>query len=165
MKAPAWNWKRREALLADILTAYRDLHAPRRGFVRTAESQQPYQDLVVRLAALAPVVDDTDVNCDVCFTYLIGGDSSLLLRISMVGPYAMLEADRGAAGPGLIASAADCTSNLEQSLLALLTQHGIPLLSRPALATAVDLCLPGVPRATVYNALFAPEACEEERGA
>ena len=130
---------------------------PRRGFVAVAFREQPYQSLVADLALETHVVDDTDVNCDVCFSLRLGADGLVLLRLSMVGPYAMVEADRGSGRADLVASQADCRTDLEHFVIKVLMHHGLLPLSWPRLAVRVDLALPDVGEPTVYNALFAPE--------
>ena len=155
----AWKWNEQEDLVRRVRSAYQDLRRPRRGFVSTAFRERPYQDLVseLEIALGTEVVDDTDINSDVCFSFQIGSGGPILLRLSMVGPYAMVQVDRGSGEAGIIASLADCRSDLERSLVTVLTRHGILLLSPDRLAAGIDLALPGIGAATVYNALFCPE--------
>ncbi|MEU2625437.1 hypothetical protein [Kitasatospora sp. NPDC007106] len=130
---------------------------PRRNFVLTTSRENPYRDLVLELGSLVPLVDDTDVNCDASFNYILGANGSLFVRLSMVGPYAMLSRDQAEGRSRLIATEQDCDSAVEREVFRTMTRAGLHLLSEEQLTTEIDLALPEVQHASVYNALFAPE--------
>ncbi|MCC9312499.1 hypothetical protein LN042_36530 [Kitasatospora sp. RB6PN24] len=154
-----WNWSALRELNQRLYEAYGDVDHPRRSFVRTVARQEPYRDAVSELSASSPtLVDDTDVNCDVAFSYIIETpDGPLFLRLSMVGPYAMFARDRDGALGHVIASESDCTSDLERDVVRALLRHGIMLLSEAQLVAPAELNLPDLDQVSVYSALFAPE--------
>lgn len=156
-----WSWRERGELLRRVRHAYGDLDHPRRDFVLTALRQEPYRQVIDELALLeTTLIDDTDVNCDVCFRYIIG-PVVLFLRLSMVGPYVILERAKANGEPDLISREKDCCSGLEESIYRVLVRHGLHLTSDAQLADDIEINLPGVGRSTVYTVLFSPE--EESR--
>ncbi|RAG87453.1 hypothetical protein DN069_01040 [Streptacidiphilus pinicola] len=156
-----WNWKSRQELNRRLLDSYGDLAAPRRAFVMDAMRRDPYRTPRAELATLGALTDDTDENCDVCFTYLVSVTPLLAVRLSMVGPYALVQAlDDGtstASRPRVITSEEELDSPAARDVLRILARHGLRCLSEPMLAEPVGLHLPDVAEPTVYNALFAPE--------
>ncbi|GAA2790497.1 hypothetical protein GCM10010441_14540 [Kitasatospora paracochleata] len=152
-----WPWNARRELMARVRDAYGDPARPQRAFARTVERTRPYAPLVAELAALGELTDDTDINCEVCFSYLLEADPALVVRLSMVGPYALLGRARADGGLDLVGPDADDSGPVEPEVLRLLARHGLKLLSPAQLTDPVDLALPDVGRPTVYSALFAPE--------
>ncbi|WP_405016879.1 hypothetical protein OHV05_07045 [Kitasatospora sp. NBC_00070] len=140
-----------------ITTAYQDLRHPRRSFARTIARTGPYRDLVGELGSLAELVDDTDIDCDVCFSYLLEAAVPVLVRISMVGPYAVLARAGQDGRIELITGDRDCRSDLERSALHVLLRHQVMVLSADQLEHPVALDLPEIDRPTVHHALFSPE--------
>ncbi|GIG01083.1 hypothetical protein Cci01nite_61760 [Catellatospora citrea] len=141
-------------------TAYRSPVAPNRSFVTAAVDRLPYRDLCHELAALGRVADDTDVNCDVSFTLVLHGPEPLMVRLSMVGPYAaVLHVGDAPASGRLLLPRRRGNSETAQHVLHLLTRHGLILLDEGELATRVPLALTGPGTdATLYAALFEPGA-------
>ncbi|GAB4057929.1 hypothetical protein [Catellatospora paridis] len=141
-------------------TAYRSPVAPNRSFVTAAVDRLPYRDLCHELAALGRVADDTDVNCDVSFTLVLHGPEPLMVRLSMVGPYAVvLHVGDALASGRLLLPRRRGNSETAQHVLHLLSRHGLILLDEGELATRVPLALTGPGTdATLYAALFEPEA-------
>lgn len=154
-----WPWRAWGELTRDIQNAYEDIGAPRRSFVSAAEQSQPYRDLVLALSEVAELNDDTDVNCDVCFSYVLKSDKFYFIRLSMVGLYATFERLREGGGAELVASRKDCSSDFERDVFRLLTARGLHVLSEDELDSAVDLALPDIDDrvVTVRNAIFSPE--------
>ncbi|WP_411113639.1 hypothetical protein [Streptomyces sp. 029-5] len=154
----SWPWRAWDELTRDIQNAYEDIGAPRRSFVSSVEYSQPYADLVHVLSEVAELTDDTDVNCDVCFSYVLKSDGLYFVRLSMVGLYATFERLHGRGGVDLVASRKDCSSDFERDVFRLLTARGFHVLSESELNSAVDLALPGIDHVvTVRNAIFSPE--------
>jgi hypothetical protein len=142
-------------LLQDIQNAYEDLGAPRRAFALTAARRQPYRDLIRDLDGIAAVTDDTDINCEVCFSYAF--ESHHFLRLSMVGLYAAFARVDACGDMEFIASRKAASSEVERDVLQLLKGRGFQVLSQDQLDTPVDLALPEIDHVKVYNALFSPE--------
>ncbi|MFJ2646193.1 hypothetical protein ACIO1C_05620 [Streptomyces sp. NPDC087420] len=153
-----WPWRAWDELTRDIQNAYEDIGAPRRSFVSSVEQSQPYGDLVHALSRVAELNDDTDVNCDVCFSYMLKSDGLYFVRLSMVGLYAF-ERLHGRGGADLVTSRKDCSSDFERDVFQFLTVRGFRVLSEGELNSAVDLALPGIDNdaVTVRNAIFSPE--------
>lgn len=74
---------------ADLRSAYGNFEVPRRHSVLQAVNRDPYAALRLELSAIGELEDDTDDNCDVCFTYFVRGDRLLIVKLSMVGRYAV----------------------------------------------------------------------------
>lgn len=154
-----WPWRAWDELTRDIKNAYEDISGPRRSFVSSVEQSQPYSDLVHALSEVAELNDDTDVNCDVCFSYVLKSDGLYFVRLSMVGLYATFERLHGRGGADLVASRKDCSSDFERDVFRLLKARGFHVLPEGELNSAVDLALPEIDNeaATVRNAIFSPE--------
>ncbi|WP_157536774.1 hypothetical protein [Kitasatospora mediocidica] len=153
----SWPWQAWDELMQNVRIAYEDLRNPRRAFALTAARQQPYRDLIGALGAMASVTDDTDINCDVCFTYMLELDGLFFVRLSMVGPYVTFARSHDERAVKFIHSHATCSSDFERDVLRLLMTRGFRVLSDVQLAAAIDLTFPGIEHAKVYNALFSPE--------
>lgn len=152
-----WTWQAWGVLLQDIQNAYEDLSAPRRAFVLAAVRRQPYRDLIDDLARIAALTDDTDINCDVCFSYSIESQPLYFVRLSMVGMYATFARVDACGDMEFIFSRKASLSEVERDVLRLLRARGFHVLSERQLGAAVDLALPEIGHAKVYNALFSPE--------
>ncbi|WP_406303486.1 hypothetical protein OHA61_15325 [Streptomyces sp. NBC_00885] len=154
-----WPWRAWDELTRDIQNAYEDIGAPRRSFVSAVEQSQPYRDLVHALSEVAELNDDTDVNCDVCFSYVLESDGLYFVRLSMVGLYATFERLHGHGGADLVTSRKDCSSDFERDVFRLLTARGFHVLSEGELNSVVDLAPPDIDNGavTVRNAIFSPE--------
>lgn len=149
---PAWP----SAQLRRVKLAYGAADHPRREFVRAAVSANPYRSLVSELAATLPVVDDTDINDDSCFVYLLRrGPTALILRLSMVGPYALVAADVPDVGVTLLESA-DAQGD-DAVRVQNLARHHLTVPPRDALLAPVAVDLPDVADVRTYNVLFSPE--------
>lgn len=152
-----WSRQAWSVLLQDIQNAYEDISAPKRNFARTASRCQPYRDLIDTLGQIATVTDDTDINCDVCFSYVVESGTIYFVRLSMVGLYATVARVHDSGNVDLIASRKELSSKFERDVSRLLQSYGFSVLSEDQLNAIVDLMLPGLTRVKVYNALFSPE--------
>ncbi|MER7847783.1 hypothetical protein ABTZ03_28005 [Kitasatospora sp. NPDC096077] len=80
-----------EGYLDRARLTYGTLDDPDFGFTAGAFDERPHRDLVAKLAELVEVEDMTDLNDNVCFDYgLVRRRAEWKLKLSMVGPYAML---------------------------------------------------------------------------
>jgi hypothetical protein len=156
-KTFGWAQQDHEVLLRLVHEAYEDMDSPRRHFVRRAVQSDRYAEMRFDLRVQFHADDDTDINCDACFVYVVRSDPVLIVKLSMVGPYASLSVDHGREGVALIESQDDCVEELERSVYRLLTRHHVRVLSRLNMAMPLPLRLPDVSRVTVYSALFSPE--------
>lgn len=154
-----WSWRAWAELTRDVQNAYEDVGAPRMSFVSSVEHSRPYRDLVHALSDVAELTDDTDINCDVCFSYVLRSDGLYVVRLSMVGPYATFERPAGREGVDLVASRKGCSSDFERDVLRVLTSRGLRVLSDDELDAAVHLALADSDHGTVSvrRALFFPE--------
>jgi len=75
-----------------IEEAYRPLDSPRHAFVEDSIQMQPFREIVLKLKGhFEKVREDTDSNTDVSFGYIIPRSQYfLIIRISMVGPFALV---------------------------------------------------------------------------
>ncbi|MEU2174960.1 hypothetical protein ABZ552_12125 [Nocardia sp. NPDC019219] len=142
--------------------SYRDFAAPKFRFVRDVTDQQPFGGVLKDLSAIGPVIDDTDTNCDVCFTFVVRGEQQFLsVRLSMVGPYAVI-LSFGADGCGktaLIGSGQPQMRPAEAAVVSVVTAHGFTLVPAHHLETCVPIALVrGREEVTLYAALFEPGA-------
>ncbi|GAA2208749.1 hypothetical protein GCM10009850_042070 [Nonomuraea monospora] len=149
------------AALRDCLArAYGDLDHPTWHFVTEMAARQPYADVLRRLRADGEVTDDTDVNCDVSFTYLARRRRYLTVRLSMVGPYAaILSSGADGLGPFQVISTRDqCADASEQAIFDLVSRSGFVILSREELQERMPISLRETGRpSTVYAAFFEPD--------
>src|SRR5690349_14037021 len=73
-----------------ISTAYKNLDHPDFSFVKKVFSARPYDPVIKRLRDYAVVEELTEAEDDVCFNYLLKGQSSLWkLDLSLVGPFGL----------------------------------------------------------------------------
>lgn len=143
-----------------IVRAYGSPGEPDWGFVRGVVARNPYGPLFDELALRFTVTDDTDVNCDVSFTFLITGKRVLSLKLSMVGPYAVVLAVTGTdpdAPLKVIARLEDCADDDERALFQLVTRHGFRILTTDELETSTRFKLEDTDIVPLYRALFAFE--------
>ncbi|MEU3273967.1 hypothetical protein ABZ639_24280 [Saccharomonospora sp. NPDC006951] len=106
------------------------------------------------------VDDDTDLNCDVCFTYIVRAARPLVCKLSLAGPYAVIlacGADDSGAGSLVSPFQAGETADVAR-VASVLNSHGFMLVPAAHLETPVPLALvPGCEEVTLYAALFEPE--------
>lgn len=146
-----------DEVLKLIRQRYRSLESPDFSFVEAALAWHPYETVMSIFHQRFQVEEDTDPNDDVSFGYLLTkGQQRWILRISMLGPYAVLlrldESDNAA----VIHATTTELSALEKELTATLTDHGIHLLGLEVLLHPVPIRLFNTERENtrVYQALF-----------
>jgi hypothetical protein len=148
-----------EQILAHVRESYGDVGSPNFSFVSKAIAEQRYSDLVSELRKKFQIEEDTDSNYDVSFGYILKKDSALwVLRISMVGPYAVLLRlkDRGAGAVEVVSPYATILTDDEKWIKKALDRAGLELLNRGELETPVQMALtiasPG--NVKLYQVLF-----------
>lgn len=143
-----------------ILRSYGSFDRPSWHFVAEVASRDPYVEIREEMSTFCDVRDDTDVNCDVCFT-LIVQPQGLVVRLSMVGPYAAIFAiETGKAElPRVIASFGDCQTDSERSLFRILASNGFIALSEEEMRKRLPLRLvAGEETCSIYAAFFETES-------
>ncbi len=148
----------RELYEADLRKAYGDPTAPRRDFTREMVKREPYSALLLDLSSAGDVEDDTDINHEVAFTYFVRGNRLLIVKLSMIGPYAVVLAfgDDGHGRAELITRPA---GPFESQVLDLVVAHGFRIVPAEHLTTPVPLAVvPGRAEVSLYAALFEPGA-------
>ncbi len=146
------------AYVEQLRKCYGDLSSPRREFALEAAGREPFKGILDELSALGDVTDDTDVNCDVCFTFIVDVESPLIVKLSMVGPYAaVLSFGRdGLASRGMLLTPRNARH--VDDIFTLLQYHGFILPTADVLQSSVPIAFPGGSQvATLYAALFEPE--------
>lgn len=78
------------AYVEELRRFYGDLSRPRRDHALDAAKRRPFKLTFDSLSSLGAVMDDTEINSDVCFTFVVELDSVLIVKLSMVGPYAVV---------------------------------------------------------------------------
>ncbi|HEY0607521.1 MAG TPA: hypothetical protein VGD58_31675, partial [Herpetosiphonaceae bacterium] len=79
------------SILSHITTTYRSLENPYFFFVNEIVANQPYKALLSHIQEIFDVEEDTDLNVDVSFQYVLSRDQKLWsLQLSMLGPYAAI---------------------------------------------------------------------------
>ena len=138
--------------------AYKSLVHPDFSFVKKVFSARPYDPLIKRLRDYGVVEELVEAEDDVCFSYLLKGQSSLWrLDLSVVGPFGLfirLKAKVGSSDfihPGK----ADITG-YEAKVLGLLQSAGIKLLTTDELSQRIPMTLYNTAKNNVrlYQALF-----------
>jgi hypothetical protein len=150
----------RSAYEGRLRASYGDFRSPRLHFVMATADRQPFEGVLLDLAQVCPVEDDTDLNCDVCFTYIVRADQPLVVKLSLVGPYAVI-LSFGSDGYGegsLVVPAQPAGTTDEARVFSVLNSHGFILVPADHLETLVPLALAkDRTEVTLYAALFEPE--------
>jgi hypothetical protein len=150
------------AYVEHLRSSYGSLTSPTRHFVLDTANRAPFTQVLRDLAELAPVEDDTDINCDVCFTLIMTGVPPLFVKLSMVGPYAvvLLFGDDGLADQGrlLLPHRPHDTGDLVEKVFAILLNHGFVLPDAGLLESPAPITLTDDDGETLlYAALFEPD--------
>lgn len=141
-----------DTMVARVSEKYGSMDEPNWGFVATAIKEKPYRQFIASLEDLGEISEDTDENDDVSFGYYIKTGAQLhSLRLSMVGPYAMLIQARPGA---LVSGAGVCLSTQCAELCERLANAGITLLDAADLTRSIPLRLEDGTACTVFRALF-----------
>jgi len=141
---------------ADLRKAYGDFTAPRRDFAREMVKRDPYAALLLDLSSAGDTEDDTDINHEVAFTYFVRGSRLLIVKLSMVGPYAVVLAF-GVDGHGRGELISRPGGPFESRVLDVVAAHGFRLVPAEHLQTPVPV-VPGRAEVSLYAALYEPEA-------
>lgn len=145
-----------EEILQRLHAAYKSFDNPEFFFVGSALDNNPYQDLVQEIRQWFEVEEDTDPNDDVSFGYLLSqGEQQWVLRLSMVGPFAVLDRIGPSNQVDVIGPTQQLLSPAEDRLVGLVSSAGIRLLDKREMETTVPLHLDGIDGDTrLYQALF-----------
>lgn len=151
-----------------IIRSYGSTTNPNWSFVNDIVSRDPYGGVAEELARFGEVEDDTDVNCDVSFTYLVRRPQRpISVRLSMVGPYALVlvvTSDDPDAPLDVVAAVDDADSADERAIVELLDGQGFTVLSSQTLERSIPFSLDGEQFAPLYRALFSFEGLIPWRG-
>jgi len=140
-----------------IRSHYKSLQSPDFSFVRDTLAKRPYEKVIRQLSTHFHIEEDTDPNDDVSFGYVLTQEGERwVLRISMLGPYAVLLRLHQTARIEVMAQRAQVSSRAEKELITTLADHSIRLLDRDTLLIPVPMRLFNTePENTrVYQALF-----------
>jgi hypothetical protein len=141
-----------------IRSVYGSFENPDFHFASEALRRRPYEQVVSQLERIFKAEEDTDVNDDVSFGYVLRshGQREWVLRLSMVGPYAVVLRLSGNGPAEVVSPGAPTLEEQELKLLQVLSAQGIQVLSQDELMRPVPLSLyntnPGNVR--IYQALF-----------
>jgi hypothetical protein len=139
-----------------ILARYGSLSEPRFHFVRAALEAHAYRALVDELRSSFDITEETDTNNDVSFSLVLRKDGGALgLRLSMVGPYAVL-LRLPPAGSWEVVDGAAKTTDAERSILDAVRRFGIEPLDQATLSLpiALDMGDTEPDQCRFYQALF-----------
>lgn len=142
-----------------LLKSYGSLTVPKRHFVQDVADREPFGGVFRELSEICSVDDDTDINCDVCFTFIMHSKQPLIIKLSMVGPYAViLSFGQDGFGKAALVSSEQGAGTVEADIVSVVTAHGFILVPADHLESPVPIALAegrvGVP---LYAALFQPD--------
>jgi hypothetical protein len=144
-----------DSMMTLIHDEYQSFESPDFSFVEEAISSRPYERVVQQIGTKFQVEEDTDPNDDVSFGYfLTNGPQHWVLRISMLGPYAVLLRVSDSERAELVTSSEEAMSDAERDLLHILADNEVSLLAREVLLQPVPLSLFNAEDTRVYQALF-----------
>jgi hypothetical protein len=144
------------AIVARCEEKYGSLSSPDFSFVGQSAERNPYSGVMELLGRFLEVVDNTDTNDDVSFSYLLQKDErQWSLQLSMVGPYGLFMRVAEPSGVVLTSSSGDL-SEVERRIVDLLRSQGVQLMDRTTLEVPIALRLSNTePEETrLYQALF-----------
>ncbi|HEY0602998.1 MAG TPA: hypothetical protein VGD58_08800, partial [Herpetosiphonaceae bacterium] len=137
---------------------YRSLENPYFFFVNEIVANQPYKALLSHIQKIFEVQEDTDLNVDVAFHYVLSRDQKLWsIQLSMLGSYAAIWR---VVGYGEVLEVIDPStqplSAVEVELMNILENHGVRVLDEASLEIRVPFTLSYIPESGVrlYHALF-----------
>jgi hypothetical protein len=141
-----------------ICDKYKSLDQPDFSFVKRAFGARPYDPLIKRLRDYCVVEEMTQAEDDVCFTYLVKGQSALWrLDLSIVGPFAIFVRvkNRVSSDDFLFPGRVDLTG-FETKVLDLMKSAGIKLMTTQELSVEMPMTLYNTNKKKVclYQALF-----------
>lgn len=141
-----------------ISTAYKSLEQPDFAFVKKGFSARPYDPVIKRMRDFAAIEEATQADDDVCFSYLIKGQSSLWkLDLSLVGPFGLFVRLRSRIQTcDFLHYTSDDLTAFEYKILNVLKGAGIRLMTAPDLSIHMPMRLFNTSGDDVrlYQALF-----------
>jgi hypothetical protein len=145
-----------DKIFKKILAAYRNLHRPDFSFVEKEYRRHPYLDLEKKLRKHFLMEEYTDLNDDVCVSYLIMVNSlKWNLLLSLLGRYAvLLRLDNKGECLNIVTKATADQLPDETMILLALSEFSVIPLDENVLRIPVGLCLQNTGCASVFQALF-----------
>jgi len=147
-----------EDVITRIQSIYKSLEHPDFHFVAESLRRQPYDITIKQIKQTFEMEEDTDANDDVSFGYLLRStdQQEWILRLSMVGPYAVVLRLSEGELPEVIFPGKHSLTGQELKLFQLLSAQGIRVLSQAELMHPVALTLYNTDPSNVrlYQALF-----------
>jgi len=140
---------------AAVLAKYGSYSSPTFFFQRIEVDRDDYKAVMADVRKIFDVREDTDLNIDVCFVFMLKADARRwVLSMSMVGPYAAVFRGIGDCGVSLVDTPSD--DSLERDLFDILRKYSVDVLPRDVLETPCPLRLGYVrpPETLIYHALF-----------
>jgi hypothetical protein len=140
-----------------IQKKYGSTDSPFFSFVQDMLSNQPYKFIIQEIKRIILVTEDTDPNDDVSFGYIIQNDKEYWsLRISMVGPYAVLMRIKANGNCEALSPTVKNLSELERQIMKVISDNGITVLDQEILSIPVRLKLFNTEESNtrIYQALF-----------
>ncbi len=140
-----------------IRQKYGSLDAPHFDFVKESLEARPYDAIIEEIKQRIAVEEDTDPNEDVSFGYILTkGEKTWLLRISMLGPYAVLFRLPFPQKLEFVPSVPQECTDEETKLVELLNRNRIHLLGKVILSRpiALELFDTEKEKVSLYHALF-----------
>jgi hypothetical protein len=150
------------AYLEQLRKSYGDLSSPKRHFVLEAANRQPFETVMRELSRWCEVEDDTDINCDVCFTLIMRCAPPLIVKLSMVGPYALVlsfgEDGLAAQGKTLSPERSSDPPGIADRVFEVLAEEGFIVVPEEQMEAMVPVAFSDNDTETsLYAALFEPE--------
>ena len=142
----------------DILAAYGDLESPSFCFAQERREQQWHAPIVRAIFERFDGEDVTTLDDEVCLSVLVrprgAKDNRWSVRLSLVGPYALVTRITGRADRWLVSK--DDADHDELELMRLVKEGGLRIVASSVLRQPIALRTPSLPpdQVTVYNALF-----------
>ncbi|WP_437587638.1 hypothetical protein [Sorangium sp. So ce1000] len=149
-----------DQLFQVILARYNSLEEPDFHWVAEEYERKPYRELEKRLMSRFLVEDITDLNNDVSCVFAISSEGAGVrwtLKMSLVGPYAVLLRETGARGWDVyVQGESDARSEDECWILEVCRQHAVEVLRLDILKAPIGLRLFDTEPENVrlYQALF-----------
>lgn len=143
-----------------VIERYGSLDEPSFHWVGPEYDRDSFGSLRSRLETTFAVEDITDLNSDVSFGYWLdarfAAHPRLTLRLSLVGPYAVLLRHKGPPPEVVVDGEDDCRPGPEAFVCSQLAEHGIEILDREQISSPVPLALfeTEIGRVRMYQALF-----------
>lgn len=141
-----------------IHSAYKSLTHPDFSFVKKVFGARPYDPLIKRLRDYGVVEELIEAEDDVCFSYLLKGQSSLWrLDLSVVGPFGIFVRVRARVSSNdFLYYGKDDLTGFETKVLSLLQGASIKLMTTDELSVQIPMTLYNTNKENVrlYQALF-----------